>query len=62
MALKHQPACLALSREPLPVFNRAKYASAGLVRGAYVMADARGGPPETLLIGAGSEVGLCLAA
>ena len=42
MALKHQPPCLVLSREPLPVFNRAKYASAsGLVRGAYVMADAR---------------------
>jgi transketolase len=63
MALKHRPARLVLSREPLPVFNRAKYASAsGLVRGAYVMADTRGGPPEILLIGTGSEVGLCLAA
>jgi transketolase len=26
------------------------------------MADARGGPPEILLIGTGSEVGLCLVA
>ncbi|HEU5096971.1 MAG TPA: transketolase C-terminal domain-containing protein, partial [Reyranella sp.] len=63
MALKHQPACLILSRGALPVFDRTKYAAAaGLARGAYVMADAEGGPPEVLLIGTGSEVKLCLAA
>jgi transketolase len=39
--LKHRPACLALSRQALPVFDRSQYASAeGLARGAYVMADA----------------------
>jgi transketolase len=63
MALKHQPACLILSREPLPVFDRTQYAPAsGLARGAYVMADAESGAPEVLLIGTGSEVRLCLAA
>ncbi|WIM12633.1 transketolase [Enhydrobacter sp.] len=63
MALKHQPACLILSRGALPVFDRTKYAAAsGLARGAYVMADAEGGPPEVLLIGTGSEVKLCLTA
>jgi transketolase len=63
MALKHQPACLILSRGALPVFDRTKYAAAsGLARGAYVMADAEGGRPEVLLIGTGSEVKLCLAA
>jgi transketolase len=63
MALKHQPACLILSRGALPVVDRTKYASASnLARGAYVMADSEGGSPEVLLIGTGSEVRLCLAA
>ena len=63
MALKHQPACLILSRGALPVFDRTRYAAAsGLARGAYVMADAEGGDPEVLLIGTGSEVRLCVSA
>ena len=46
MQLRHQPAVLALSRQPLPTFDRSKYASAaGVARGAYVMADAPGGRP-----------------
>ena len=41
LKLRHQPAVIALSRQPLPTFDRGKYASAaGVARGAYVMADA----------------------
>jgi transketolase len=61
--LRHQPACFALSRQPLPTFDRSKYASAaGVARGAYVMADATGGPPEIILIASGSEVALIVDA
>jgi transketolase len=63
MQLRHEPAVLALSRQPLPTFDRQKYASAaGLARGAYVMADARGGAPEIILIATGSEVALVVDA
>jgi transketolase len=63
LQLRHQPAVIALSRQPLPTFDRRKYASAaGVARGAYVMADAPGGPPEIILIASGSEVSLVVAA
>jgi transketolase len=63
LQLRHQPAVLALSRQPLPTFDRSKYASAaGVARGAYVMADSPGGPPEIVLIGSGSEVSLVVGA
>ena len=61
IGLKHQPACLVLSRQPLPTFDRTRYASAaGVARGAYVMADAENGKPAVILIGTGSEVALCV--
>jgi transketolase len=60
MQLKHEPAVLALSRQPLPTFDRNKYAPAsGLSKGAYVLASASGGDPDVILIASGSEV--CLA-
>ena len=63
MQLRHEPAVLALSRQPLPILDRSKYAPAsGLSRGAYVMADSAGGPPEVVLIGSGSEVALIVEA
>ena len=63
LQLRHRPTVLALSRQPLPTFDRSKYASAaGVARGAYVMADAPGGAPEVILIGSGSEVSLVVAA
>src|SRR5690348_13826981 len=59
LQLRHQPAVIALSRQPLPTFDRSKYASAsGLARGAYVLADSPGGPPQIILIASGSEVAL----
>jgi transketolase len=63
MQLRHQPAAVVVSRQPLPTFDRTKYASAaGVARGAYVMADAAGGAPEIILIGSGSEVALVVGA
>jgi transketolase len=63
MQLRHRPAAIALSRQPLPTFDRDRYASAaGLAQGAYVMADAPGGRPEIILIASGSEVSLVVAA
>jgi transketolase len=63
LQLRHQPAVIVLSRQPLPTFDRDKYASAaGVARGAYVMADAPGGTPEIILIATGSEVALAIDA
>ncbi len=63
IGLKHQPACLVLTRQAVPTFDRSRYAPAsGLARGAYVLADATDHKPEVLLIGTGSEVALCLQA
>ena len=61
-SLKDQPAMLALSRQPLPTFDRSKYAPAsGTAKGAYVLADSEG-TPDVILIGTGSEVQLCVGA
>ena len=63
MQLRHQPAVLALSRQPLPTLDRRVFASAaGVARGAYVLADPQGGNPEVLLIASGSEVSLAVEA
>src|SRR5712671_2580786 len=61
--LRHKPAVLALSRQPLPTLDRAKYAPAsGVAHGAYVLADPPGGKPEVILIASGSEVSLAVQA
>jgi transketolase len=63
MQLRHQPAVLVLSRQPLPTLDRKRYAPAsGVARGAYVLADAPGGDPEVILIASGSEVSLAVEA
>ena len=56
IGLKHQPACLVLSRQPLPTLDRTRFAPAnGVARGAYILADADGRDPSVILIGTGSE-------
>jgi len=61
--LRHEPAVLVLSRQPLPTLDRKKYAPAsGVARGAYVLADASGEDPEVILIASGSEVSLAVEA
>jgi transketolase len=63
MKLHHSPVALVLTRQPVPVLDRARYASAaGLERGGYVLADPGEGEPELILIGTGSEVALCIEA
>ncbi|HOE35549.1 MAG TPA: transketolase [Anaerolineaceae bacterium] len=56
---RHAPTAIALSRQPLPVFDREKFAPAsGLQNGAYVLADLGEGKPRLILIASGSEVEL----
>jgi transketolase len=63
MGLRHRPAAIVCSRQPLPTVDRGKFAPAALLaKGAYVLADAPDGKPSVILIGTGSEVSLCMAA
>jgi transketolase len=65
VAMEHRegPVGLVLSRQKLPVIDTSKYAApAGLARGAYVLAEASGGPARVILIASGSEVSLALDA
>ena len=63
LARTEGPACLVLSRQALPTLDRSRYAPAsGVARGAYVLADSDGGPPQVILAASGSEVALCVAA
>jgi transketolase len=63
MQLRHQPAALVLSRQPLTTLDRRTYASAaGVARGAYVVADPPRGNPEVILIASGSELSLAVEA
>jgi transketolase len=55
------PACLVLTRQGVPVLDRARLGGAGgLARGAYVLAG--GEPGDAVLVASGSEVGVALAA
>ena len=63
MQLRHEPVALILTRQAVPTLDCTKYAAPdGLKRGAYVVADARDGKPDVLLLSTGSEVALCLDA
>ena len=63
MPLRHRPAVIVLSRQPLPTLDRTQYAPAsGVAQGAYVLADAPGGKPDVILIATGSEVSLAAQA
>jgi transketolase len=60
-----RPAGLVLSRQNLPVVDRAEggFASAeGVARGGYVLADADGDSPAVIIVATGSEVQLAVAA
>lgn len=64
------PAGIALTRQNLPVMNRADKDATGVVyasaehteKGAYVLAEASSGTPQVILIATGSEVQLAIAA
>ncbi|MCO5315412.1 MAG: transketolase [Solirubrobacterales bacterium] len=62
MARRDEPIALVLTRQNVPVIDRAKYAPAsGLARGGYILADSDG-EPELILIATGSEVELAIEA
>jgi transketolase len=57
------PTLLVLSRQKLPVLDRAALGpAAGVARGGYVLLDPPGGTPQAILIATGSEVHVALAA
>ncbi len=57
-----QPVALVLTRQKLPVLDRAQMpAAAELSKGAYILTDAEG-QPDIILVASGSEVHLALAA
>src|SRR5579883_995659 len=58
-ANNHRPTLLALSRQNLP--NLAGSSIEGVAKGAYTVVDSDG-TPDLILIGTGSEVGLCVKA
>lgn len=62
-AVQHNgPTLLVFTRQTVAHLDRSGAKEPGVVRGAYVLADAEGGSPDVILIGTGSEVGLCVAA
>ncbi|WP_442788443.1 transketolase [Dactylosporangium sp. NBC_01737] len=61
--LRHEPAALVLTRQPLPTLDRTRLAAAsGVAQGGYVLVDADSGEPDVILLATGSEVALALAA
>ncbi len=62
MERRDGPVVLALTRQKVPVLDRARFAPAsGLRQGAYVLYEPAGGP-QAILIATGSEVHLAVAA
>ena len=62
-AVQHNgPTAIILSRQNVPHLDRSRAGSGNLSNGAYILAEAEGGSPEVVLIGTGSEVGLCVKA
>lgn len=62
MQQKDQPSALVLSRQNLPTLDRNTYADpSGTLKGGYVVLESQA-EPQVILIGTGSELGLCLEA
>jgi len=58
-----RPTALVLTRQNVPTLDRGKFASAeGVARGAYVLTKDDGGSPQVLLLSAGSELSIAVAA
>lgn len=56
------PTLLVLSRQNLAILDRSHSRNTGVARGGYILAEAGDSAPQVLLIGTGSEVGLCVKA
>ncbi|MBS0331543.1 MAG: transketolase [Proteobacteria bacterium] len=63
LAQRDRPACLILSRQATPTINRTAFApAAGLAKGAYSLSRGDPAKADVILMGSGTEVGLCVAA
>jgi transketolase len=57
------PTVLALTRQNLPLLERpAGFAAETMLRGAYVIAEAKGGKPSIVIVATGSEVSVAVGA
>jgi transketolase len=56
------PTTLVLTRQVVAQLDRSRAIEPGVARGAYILSEAEGGPPDVILIGTGSEVQLCVGA
>ena len=62
MRMQTHPSAFVLSRQNMETLDRDVYASASLCsRGGYVLSDCDG-DPDVILMGSGSELGLCTQA
>jgi transketolase len=65
VAIKHRtgPTALVLTRQKLPLIDRAKSgAASGVARGGYVLIDSASGPPRAVIMASGSEIEIALKA
>jgi transketolase len=56
------PTAFALSRQNMATIDPDRIPADAIERGAYVLSDSGDGEPEVILIGTGSELGLCVEA
>ena len=62
MKMTTHPSAFVLSRQNMATLDREKYAPANLSsKGGYILSDCDG-TPDTILMGSGSELGLCVQA
>jgi transketolase len=62
MKISNHPSAFVLSRQNMATLDRTVYApAAGCAQGGYVLLDCQG-TPEVILMGSGSELGLCTQA
>jgi transketolase len=60
---KNNPTILVFSRQNVPTLDRSNYAPASaLFHGLYILSESSTAMPQVILIGTGSEMGLCLEA
>jgi transketolase len=62
-AVQHNgPTLIALTRQTVPHLDRTNARDTDIGKGAYILSEAGDGAPDVILIGTGSEVGLCVKA
>jgi transketolase len=60
---RNGPTLLALSRQAVPTLDRTRYAPvSGVQRGAYILGDLGGKPPQVILMASGTEVSIIVEA